>query len=179
MPGLPDDTEEESIRSAEISSMFNPSAIRIYPALVLNKTRLAEIYHSNEYKPLSLETAVELCKKMFLLFQKNGIPVIRMGLHPFSQEEIHNIIDGPYHPSFGFLVKSRLKRDIMENKINEILSNTFNSSINSIEIAIPFREKEEFIGNKKENISYLKRLYNNIEIDYNINKEDDLEIKVS
>ena len=53
---------------------------------------------------------------MFAVFCHYGIPVIRMGLQPTEELNFDSnfLLDGPFHPSFGYLVKSYLKRKQME-----------------------------------------------------------------
>jgi histone acetyltransferase (RNA polymerase elongator complex component) len=164
MPGLPEDSIDSSIRSTEIAASLKPASVRIYPTVVLEKTRLAEMYRARQYRALSLEEAIELCKEMLLIFSNQGIPVIRMGLHPFSDNEKENIIAGPYHPAFGFLVKSRVKRDIIEKRISEALSDSDFNSRETLEMVIPEMEREEFIGYKRENLTYLRDKYRNVNI---------------
>ena len=120
MPGLPADNFKKSLSSAKIAADLNPHGIRIYPTVVLSNTELHNMFINNLFEPLSLNMAIELCKDMLFLFNENNIPVIRIGLHPVTSENLDEIVAGPYHPSFGFFVKSRLKRDFMEKKINQI-----------------------------------------------------------
>ncbi len=164
MPGLPEDSTDSSIRSAKIAASLKPASVRIYPTVVLEKTRLAEMYRAGQYRALSLEEAIELCKEMLLIFSNQGIPVIRMGLHPFSDNEKENIITGPYHPAFGFLVKSRVKRDIMEKRVSEALNDSDFNSRETLEMVVPEIEREEFIGYKRENLTYLRDKYRNLNI---------------
>ncbi len=86
---------------------LKPAMARIYPALVVKGTKMAEQYLAGTYKPLPLEEAVEQSWYMFEGLTRSGIQVIRMGLQP--DEELckpGNILAGPFHPSFGELVKS-------------------------------------------------------------------------
>jgi histone acetyltransferase (RNA polymerase elongator complex component) len=166
MPGLPGETTESSIRSAEIAASLKPDSVRIYPTVVLDKTRLAEMYHTGQYRALSMEEAVEICKEMLLIFSEQGIPVIRIGLHPFSEDAKESIIDGPYHPAFGFLVKSRIKREVMENKIAEALGASHFNPKKKLKLFIPELEREEYIGYKRENLKYLRNKYNRINMKF-------------
>lgn len=61
------------------------------------------MYAAGEYFPWSLDRMVQLVKDALLEFQKASIPVIRVGLHTDSSM-LENLIDGPYHPSFRYLV---------------------------------------------------------------------------
>lgn len=164
MPGLPGDTKIKSIQSAEIASSLSPSGARIYPAVVIKNTGLEKLYLDKSYSPLSMEEAVETCKEMHIIFDNKNIPVIRIGLHPFSGEELKNIIAGPYHPSFGFFVKSRIKRD---NTCRWILDYIKKNGVPAtLDLAFPEKEREEYIGYKKENIEFFKNEFGIKNINY-------------
>jgi histone acetyltransferase (RNA polymerase elongator complex component) len=113
MVGLPEDTPERSIDSAKQVAELKPDFIRIYPTVVLDRSPLATWYRKGAYVPLRLEAAVTLAKEMVLLFQKENIPVIRMGLQATGDlEEGAAILAGPYHPAFGHLVYSEVFLDM-------------------------------------------------------------------
>ncbi len=171
MPGLPGHSWETVIESASRSAGLAPGAVRIYPAVVLANTELEKIYNEGSYSPLTLENAVEICSRMLKIFNNHNIPVIRMGLHPFPPEKLESIISGPYHPAFGFLVKSRLKRDEIEESLIRILDK--NPGLNRLLLELPALCPEEYIGLRKENISYLKNKYKLEILDYRIIKTRD------
>jgi radical SAM enzyme (TIGR01210 family) len=171
MPGLPGDCRKTSIESAYRAAELTPNAVRIYPAVVLANTELEKIYREGSYSPLTLESAVETCSKMLKIFNHYGIPVIRTGLHPFSPEESESLISGPYHPAFGFLVKSRLKRDKIEECLTSILGDNPGSGKWILEL--PALCSEEYIGYRKENISYLKNKYKLDVLEYRIGKKQE------
>jgi histone acetyltransferase (RNA polymerase elongator complex component) len=167
MPGLPLDTRELSVFSALKAVELNPSSVRIYPTVVMAGTELARLFSSGNYSPLSLEEAIGTCKEMYLIFKNSGIPVIRMGLHPLGPEEQTDILAGPYHPAFGFLVKSRVKRDELANLIGEHLRHTTPTGIH---LSLPARDSEEYIGHRKSNILYLKEHFGLERLEYRIEK---------
>jgi len=112
MVGLPGDSEVSALKTAEHMARLLPDFVRIYPALVLKNSRLADWYRQGRYSPLSLETAVTLVKKLYLFFQKKQIAVIRMGLQASeSLIDQESILAGPYHPAFGHLVHSEIFLD--------------------------------------------------------------------
>lgn len=158
MPGLPGDGPAGSLRSAEIAASCSPDAVRIYPTVVLDHTRLAELFREGAYEPLTLEDALERSADMHELFAGKGIPVIRTGLHPLAPDETANVLAGPYHPAFGFLVKSRVKRRRLAHEISRMLGRDSSSPV-VIRLRIPMREKEEYIGYRGENIEYLGALF--------------------
>lgn len=112
MLGLPGDTAKKAMQTGAELAALRPEFVRIFPTVVVSGTPLARWYGRGEYQPLSLEAAVSLCKRLFLLFQQNGIPVIRMGLQATTDlDEGASVVAGPYHPAFGFLVRSEVLLD--------------------------------------------------------------------
>ncbi|MEG1868044.1 MAG: radical SAM protein [Clostridiales bacterium] len=111
MTGLPYETPKKIFSGIEEILPYAPNMVRIYPLLVLQDTPLALEYVAGKYKPMSLNAAVSLVRDMYAVFSYYKIPVIRMGLQPTVDLNIHSdlLLDGPFHPSFGHLVKSALK----------------------------------------------------------------------
>jgi histone acetyltransferase (RNA polymerase elongator complex component) len=109
MPGLPGDSENRFHDSISKIIDLNPSMARLYPALVIDGTELADLYRAKRYRPFSLEDAVRICGHACKRLEEKGIAVIRMGLmsSPSLLEE-GRILAGPWHPAFGFLVRSFL-----------------------------------------------------------------------
>jgi len=109
MPGLPGDSEEKFRDTIEKVIGLDPDMVRLYPALVIEGTGLARMYAEGSYRPLSLEEGVALCIDGVARLEANGIPVIRIGLmsSPSLLEE-RRIVSGPWHPAFGFLVRSAI-----------------------------------------------------------------------
>lgn len=107
MPGLFGDTTESIFSTAKAIADLKPDTVRIYPTLVLEGTKLAELYRSGEYEPLELQEAVELSADCMELFEKQNIRVIRVGLHAAETMEAQ-LLAGPYHPAFRELCESHL-----------------------------------------------------------------------
>ena len=168
MPGLPGDSMKSSIKSAETTAMLKPSAVRIYPAIVLRNTELEKIFKNGKYTPLSIDDAVETCAEMYKIFKKSRIQVIRLGLHPLSRGNLNNIIAGPYHSAFGFMVKSRVKRIETEKRINDAIKEKDISIDRGVNLIFPDNCKEEYIGYNKNNITYLKKIFDLIDLKYKI-----------
>ena len=105
LPGLPGDSRETALESAQAAVSLKPDFVRVYPALVVGDTPLADLYQKGLYEPLSLPAAVALCRDMQCLFGQADIPVIRFGLQPTAELE-RSLLAGPYHPAFGQLVQS-------------------------------------------------------------------------
>lgn len=111
MPGLPGESRLSFKSTIKNTVHLQPSFVRIYPALVIEGSELADLYHSGEYKPLSLGMSVVLAGWAREVFLEAGISVVRMGLQPSPSLE-KSLIAGPYDPAFGEMVISRwwLKR---------------------------------------------------------------------
>jgi histone acetyltransferase (RNA polymerase elongator complex component) len=169
LPGLPGDTFETSLASAETAASFLPSGVRIYPAIVLEQTALADLYRSGEYQPLKMEDAVDLCARMTELFNKKSIPVIKTGLHPFSETKCASIIAGPYHPAFGFFVKARIRRNELALKARDFIA--LNLGTERPVLGLPAVNAEEYIGHRKENIEWLETNFGLKITDYRIHED--------
>lgn len=106
MTGLPGDTPSGARKTARDLAALHPEAVRIYPALVLRGTRMADWWARGLYTPQPLEEAVLLCAALRRYFARRGIRVLRTGLHAEPSME-QNLLAGPWHPAFGELCESR------------------------------------------------------------------------
>jgi histone acetyltransferase (RNA polymerase elongator complex component) len=106
MAGLPGDTREGVVRTAQTLCAMKPVTARIYPVLVLENTRLARWYKKGLYRPLDLDAAVDQTCEAYRIFNRAGVAVIRMGLMT-SQMDDGAVLAGPRHPAFGHLVLCR------------------------------------------------------------------------
>jgi len=113
MPGLPGDDMDKALNSMDRVLDLRPDFIRIYPALVISGTRLAELYRSGEYLPLDLDGAVRVCKIMLHRASVAGVKVIRIGLQATAELERGAVLAGPYHPAFRQLVEADLFYDLL------------------------------------------------------------------
>ncbi len=157
MAGLPGDTREGAIETARIAASLRPSGIRVFPTVVLKDTGLEALYRAGDYLPMELDEAVDACRGICRVFEEHGIPVIRTGLHPLRGGG-EDVVAGPYHPAFGFLVKSRAKRELMAGAIEEYLAARAPHPP-SLTLDIPSFEAEEYIGLRRENIVWLENRF--------------------
>ncbi len=107
MPGLPGDTADTIISTAEKVATLSPDFVRVYPTLVLKGTPLHRMYLSGSYRPWSLDEMVPVCRSVMDIFRDAGISVIRMGLQPTRELE-ESLVCGPFHPSLRQLVEKGL-----------------------------------------------------------------------
>ena len=150
MPGLYMSNPEKDILSAVKIAELKPDNTRIYPTIVLENTRLYDLYINNKYKPYSLETAVFVSSEIYKICKRDGIKVIRIGLQStdiVNEKKVY----GPYHSSFGELVISRVLRDEIETEVKKIRRD--------FTVFAPQSMISKIIGNKKSNILYFKEKY--------------------
>lgn len=162
MPGLPRDTRERSLYSAEETVRLLPDDARIYPCVVLAGTELESMYKRGEFAPLDLERAIDISAEIYRRFIEHGVNVVRIGLHPM--ENSGAVITGPYHTSMGFMVKSRYRRGILDS----LFTGRAASDGGSMRIAIPSRFSEEYIGPGRCNIEYIRTKYLIGRLDYEL-----------
>ncbi|MBR5496201.1 MAG: radical SAM protein [Oscillospiraceae bacterium] len=147
MIGLYKDTEEKLYKTAQKIIDYHPDTVRIYPTVVLDGTYLDELYKSGEYKPLSISKAVEICADLLLKFEKEGINVIRLGLHA-SESVGAQMTAGAYHPAF---------RELCENRIylNAVLTALKGVAPCKIEVEVARNCTSKLIGQNRRNLLYL------------------------
>jgi histone acetyltransferase (RNA polymerase elongator complex component) len=113
MVGLPGEDEESSLSTGHRIGELEPDFVRIYPTIVLKGSLLAEWYQNGKYRPWTLERSIAQVKRLYLLFKKGGIRVIRMGLQAAKDlDSGAAILAGPYHPAFGHMVHSAIFLDM-------------------------------------------------------------------
>ena len=169
MVGLPESSQKDEIETAKKLIKLRPKIIRIYPVLVIKDTKLAEDYYNSEYKPNTLEQAVETSAILLKMFNKKNINVIRIGLQ--NTDEICNpdnensqVVAGPYHPAFRQLVDSRICYDEFSKKIQKL-----NNKVKIVKVLVNGNLINSFVGHKKENIKRIKELY---DIDLVVQRDD-------
>lgn len=161
MPGLPGFSRITLNQTLNTVIMVKPAMVRIYPTIVLKGTVLENSYLKGVYKPLTLAEAVALTSDMITVFEQNNINVIKAGLHSDISKE--NIVAGPYHESFGELIR-------IELMLKKIIAN--------------YQEKQTFVISKydislfkgfKQNLIYRIKQYLKLDkipviIDQNLDK---------
>lgn len=157
MIGLPGDTKEISLQTAQDIIDFGAETTRIYPTLVVSDTPLATLYNRGKYTPLSTEDAIDWTKDIYSLFIKNNITILKVGLHPnkdFTNKE--HLLAGPFHPSFKELVLSEIWKD----KLKQVMQN--NCKQKNISIFTSSEEINNAIGYNSKNKKELLQLYKNV-----------------
>lgn len=157
MPGLPKDNFAKDIETAKKSIEMKPDICRIYPALIIKDTPMETMYNRGQYKPYTLEEAVQISSTLLEMYKDADINVIRIGLQPTETiTEGKDIIAGPFHPAFRELVEG----NIMCNKIRNTLGkNKFGT------VGLNNKDLSKLYANKKV---YFNKL---VEEGYRINIE--------
>ena len=169
MAGLPSDTREGFEYTVEEIIGLRPDTVRIHPTIVFRNTPLAEAYRNGTYLPLTLDSAVDLCKHALLRFQKAGIPVIRLGLHTTKEMETdHNIIAGPFHPAFRSLVEGSLFLDMATGLLESV-----DPERKEVVFSVAPQDVSNLRGMKNRNIRILKEFFNIPEIFVRENAEQE------
>ena len=157
MTGLPGDTAEGALKTADKLLRLSPATARIYPTIVLPGTLLADWYRQGAYTPQSLEEAVSLCARLIPHFEENGCRVIRVGLHDETGVRDHHLA-GPYHPAFGELCRSRIYR----NRVEKLLFSFYPAG--SYTVFVSCQDLSIALGQKKENLAYWKDFHYNLHV---------------
>lgn len=156
MVGLPGDSFEKALCTADKVVDLRPNIVRIYPTLVIKDTYLEKMYRQGDFTPLKIEEAVDLCAKLLYIYENNKINVIRIGLQPTeSINEGGDVVAGPFHPAFRQLVESRLAL----NKIEKIIEDNNLSNKSSLKICTSKKRISDVVGQKRYNVEYLKKKY--------------------
>lgn len=144
MPGLPGADHGEALTSLEAALSLAPDFIRIYPTVVLPGTPLEQLLAQGQYRPWSLDAAVDTVADMLERCRQAGVPVIRTGIPPLDCKPVA----GPYHPAFGQLVKSRLWKRSLAAALTQV---------GPAEARVGYRFLSDAMGHKKSNLSELQK----------------------
>lgn len=152
MPGLPGEGVKSFNKTVDEIIRLRPDLVRLYPTLVIMGTKLADMFLKNQYIPLSLEAGIRLCQEGCTRFEDAEIPVVRIGLMATpSLAKEGQILAGPWHEAFGFLVRSRIH-------LARILSFLpTGGKGEKIRIRAPRREIPLIRGHKNDGLGWIER----------------------
>lgn len=156
MTGLPGDTPEKSVFTAQSLIELKPNGVRIYPTVVILDTKLHDMWLAGEYDAHSVEDAVGLCAELYALFEKADIPIIRLGLNPTADLSAGDAVCGAYHPAFGELVYSRVYLNRARQLLNEFLMRQDNKNIKKVTLGVSSSRISAMTGQKRSNIEALR-----------------------
>lgn len=165
MIGLPGDSYETCLYSAEQTVKIGPSIARLYPTIVIDDTALMAMYRSGSYHPLTTDEAVEVTKEMYKVLHKAGIHIIRVGLKSTDLiNENGQIAGDTYHPAFRQLVEGQIAREMIEQQLehcNDLETVTVSSNAHCF---------SNLIGNRKRNKLYFRQKYPHMKISYKVDR---------
>lgn len=154
MTGLPGDTRQKTLFTAESAAALKPDAVRIYPCVVVKDTCLADMMLEGEYEPLTVDEAVFRAAEMAEIFIEKGIKILRIGLHSSDLVRDDSVLGGGFHPALGEMVISRLYLKEAEKQLSER-----GVSDKNIVFEVEKGCISKMNGQKRQNILYLEEKY--------------------
>lgn len=165
MTGLYMSGAEDDIYTSERLIELKPDTVRIYPTVVLRGTELERLYNEGKYSPPDAYQSAPLCARLIEMFEKNGVKVIRVGLHAEKSLE-ENYIAGAYHPAMRELCESafflRRMRELLDGfdksaRFDRSSCSGRNAcSDRCVYFAVNPKDLSKAVGQKRGNISLLK-----------------------
>lgn len=123
MIGLPEDTLEYDIFSAEEAVSLKPDIARLYPTVVIKDTVLWDMMESGSYVPMEEDDAVLRTAAMYKILTDAGVNVIRVGLKSSDIISDEGNTAGTFHPAFRQLVEGFLAKESLEKQLNILYPN--------------------------------------------------------
>lgn len=151
MVGLYKSDEETELDNMRKVLEIGPSAVRIYPVVILRGTKLEQLYLSGEYKTMPFEKVTDICSEMLLTFESAGIKVLKCGLHASEFVE-RDMVGGYYHPAFRELCES----GIFRKEIEKALEKEKISGRLYVTASVSPKCISQAAGHKRSNIKYFK-----------------------
>lgn len=157
MIGLPGDTAEKSIYTAQEIIRLGAECTRIYPTLVIKDTELEQLFLAGKYIPLSQEEAISRVADIVPLFITADVTILRIGLHPSEGLlDKTSLVAGPFHVAFGEMVFSEIWRRIISTMMFE------NGKRNLLTLIVPVGMRNAAIGYKALNKAKLLETFRKV-----------------
>lgn len=155
MIGLPGATTASECQTAKEICEMGAVGARVYPTVVFKGTELLDMTNSGNYTPLDTESAVARTKNVLCVFEKYGLPVIRVGLCASENLASECAVAGATHSAIGELAMGELYYDVIcqELEKNKVIGGR-------VVIAVPCGETSKAVGQKKRNVQRFKDKYN-------------------
>lgn len=157
MTGLPGSTPEDDLETAHTIISIGAAGTRIYPCLVIKGTALEKMFQEGKYRPQRLEEAVRFSAELIQLFEKAGVKVLRVGLHP-SELLLKgtSLVAGPFHPAFRQMAETL----IWEERLRQIPLN--DNTTHQLTVKVTPKAVVEAIGFKKHNKNWLLQHFRSV-----------------
>lgn len=156
MVGLYGDSEQAILHTANQIVRLAPTTARVYPVVVLQGTRLAELYERGEYAPMNFAAATELCATLLLLFAQHDISVIRMGLHASKLVQAQ-MVSGIYHPAFREICQGIIYKRLIEAEMTRIGGDSFTVYVDKQSVS-------QAVGQKRCNLLAFEQMGKHVRI---------------
>lgn len=155
MTNLYEDSFQDDLETARKIIGLSPDFVRIYPTLTIKDTKLAHLYESGLYRPLSLDESVAQTSAIYKLFKEANIRVIRIGLQATEDlNDQENVLAGPFHPAYRALVESKIYRERIENGLDK------KEKVKKLTIYANPKDISDIVGDRGSNRDFLKSHYN-------------------
>lgn len=155
MIGLPNSDIESEILTAREIIAAGADGARVYPTVVFYDTELANMTECGEYVPLSNEDAVMRTKAVLNVFDRAGVPCIRVGLQAsenLSDEDC--VMAGANHSAIGELAMGEL---YYERICDEIEKHGYAGG--ELTVLVPVGSVSKAVGQKKKNKDRILQKY--------------------
>ena len=140
MTGLPGDTAEKTLYTANEIVRLGATETRIYPLLVFRETALFDMYQSGMYSPLTIQETIERLVPVVRLFEDAKVKILRIGLHPSEDLLGGEMVAGPWHPAIRQMIYSQVWNSIIKENISNSQQLIFKVSTEQFPNAIGFRK---------------------------------------
>lgn len=120
MVGVPGENREIFLENIKRAIALCPDAVRLYPLIVFPGTVLAKWYNKGKFRPISLKEAIIWSAGALVMFEDEGINVIRMGLQSNQALDNRAFLAGPYHPAFGYFVRVHWWRSVVDRELSKM-----------------------------------------------------------
>lgn len=154
MTGLPCDTPEKSVYTAEEFIKLRPDGVRVYPTVIIKDTELYDLWRAGAYKEHTVEEAAELCATLLDMYEDAGIPVIRLGLNPTDDLSGGDAVGGAYHPALRELCEGKrfLRKELA------LVSESDEGKL--VTFCVPKGQISQAVGQKRCNKEYIVKRFN-------------------
>lgn len=167
MTGLYGSDFYKDIYTADEFIKLRPDTVRIYPTVIMQDTKLADLYNSKKFIPYTLEQSVELCSHLILKFKEENIRLIRLGLH-YSESLEKNSLGNNYHPAFKELCENKIFFDRLCSLINKYS----HKEVKFFEAYVNPHSVSKLVGQNRANIIRLNEMGYKIKIKTDMQLDD-------
>ncbi len=170
MIGLPKDSLDTCIFSAEETVKIAPDIARLYPTVVIKDTELYNQALEGRYVPLSEKEAILRTKEMYKILTGAGINIIRVGLKSSDLIAPGGLMGGgDFHPAFRQLVEGEIAKEIIEERLRNLLkAEKSEMQIGDVSFFANPASFSNMVGNGGRNKKYFAEIYPKLNIRYKV-----------